>query len=339
MKNTKRILRAAVLLLAALAMASLLSGCTFGYNAIGYIDREGNTVIPGVYQMVQPFHEGLAAVMLGEADDAYWGYANKDARQQIGFSYAAARPFYDGCAPVEVRGKNGKNYWVYIDPQGNEIFDGAKFGDASVFVDGLAPVADFDTGLYGYINREGEMVAPCQYDLASVFSETDHMALIREGGENLGLCGYINENFETVIEPKYYYGGTFTNGYAVVKLSADMEMPDWGFIDTTGEMVLGGDYAECDVFSEGMAPVAVKKDGKTLWGYIDTTGAWVIEPKYEMALSFSEGVAGVQMPDGDKLCGFIDTTGAFVLEPQFTDISDFSEGLAAVQGGCLEKGK
>jgi len=137
-----------------------------------------------------------------------------------------------------------------------------------------------------------------------------------------------------VIEPEYFYSGTFNEGFAVVKLSSDMQAADWGMIDTTGEVVLGGDFVECGNFAEGVFPAAVNKDGKTLWGFMDGQGNWAIEPKFTSALSFSEGLAGAQSAD-NSLWGYIDNTGDWVLEPVYEGVSDFSEGLAGVHGGNL----
>jgi len=332
-KGTKRKLRLAALALMVACLVPMLAGCDVGLTKMGYIDKEGNTVIEGLYQMAQPFHEGLAGVMLGRGDQVYWGFISTDNKAKVNLNLSEARPFYDGVAPVCKFGSK-YNYWVFIDTNGEEVFD-QEFADASVFVNGLAPVQDMDTEKYGYIDRQGQLVIPYQYDTASVFSETDDLAMFRVGGESLGRCGYIDREGNEVIEPAYFYAGTFNDGLAVVKESADMEVADWGMINTQGEMVLGGDFAECGNYAEGLAPVAIEKDGKTLWGFMDGEGNWAIEPQFAGALSFSEGLAGVQSTEGDQLWGYIDKTGAWVIEPAFEGVADFSEGLAAVHGGKL----
>ena len=59
--------------------------------------------------------------------------------------------------------------------------------------------------------------------------------------------------------------------------------------------IIAPQYEEVRQFADnGLA--AVKKDGK--WGYIDTTGAVVIPFQYNYAYSFSEGKAVVSLGEG-----------------------------------------
>jgi hypothetical protein len=107
----------------------------------------------------------------------------------------------------------------------------------------------------------------------------------------------------------------------------------FGYIDTTGKLVVPLQYDQAWDFINGYASVV--KDGKT--GYIDATGQEIIPPQFESAWPFSEeGLAPVYL---EGKWGFIDATGEFVIEPQFMDISfpghdnpglTFASGLAPV---------
>ena len=70
----------------------------------------------------------------------------------------------------------------------------------------------------------------------------------------------------------------------------------------------------------------IQQDGK--WGYIDSTGKIVVKPQFAWAEEFSEGLAAFENEDGKH--GYIDETGRVVIEPKFDNWTDFSEGLAAV---------
>ena len=95
------------------------------------------------------------------------------------------------------------------------------------------------------------------------------------------------------------------------------------------------------LFVDGLALVQVGDSETGKWGYIDTTGQMVINPRFDSANSFSEGFAAMRI--GDYLTGkmgFIDTTGQIVVTPQFVPKTRFSrwghkyqyqEGLAAVR--------
>ena len=96
-KSMKRKLRLGALALMVACLVPLMAGCDVGLTKMGYIDKEGNTVIEGLYQMAQPFHEGMAGVMLGRGDQVYWGFIGKDNKAKVNLNLSEARPFYDGC--------------------------------------------------------------------------------------------------------------------------------------------------------------------------------------------------------------------------------------------------
>ena len=76
----------------------------------------------------------------------------------------------------------------------------------------------------------------------------------------------------------------------------------YGYIDTSGNIVIQPQYTDAGMFSEGLA--CVVKGGK--WGYIDTEGNEVIPFIYDNANLFSNGLAEVSL---NGKIGFIDKTG------------------------------
>ncbi len=101
----------------------------------------------------------------------------------------------------------------------------------------------------------------------------------------------------------------------------------YGYMDTTGRVVIQMQFKDARSFSEGLA--AVEVDGK--WGYIDRNGQVVIQPQFHQARAFKNGRARVKVsPDSWR---YIDRTGRIAIDIDFKwDIyaRDFSEGLAAV---------
>ncbi|HLY27314.1 MAG TPA: WG repeat-containing protein [Aggregatilineales bacterium] len=78
-------------------------------------------------------------------------------------------------------------------------------------------------------------------------------------------------------------------------------------------------------------PVPVQVGGS--YGFIDTTGKLVIQPTFGLAQRFSDGLALVVNDDNGKY-GFIDRTGKIIIAPQYDHAGDFIDGLAvAFQGG------
>ncbi|HRX42915.1 MAG TPA: WG repeat-containing protein, partial [Clostridia bacterium] len=52
-------------------------------------------------------------------------------------------------------------------------------------------------------------------------------------------------------------------------------------------------FSEAFSFSEGLAAVQTEFDAGTNWGYIDTTGTLVLGGKFAAASDFREGIAPV----------------------------------------------
>ena len=63
----------------------------------------------------------------------------------------------------------------------------------------------------------------------------------------------------------------------------------WGFIDSTGAVVIAPRFAQVEPFSDGLA--AAREQGH--YGYIDASGRYVIAPKFEAASAFHAGRAVV----------------------------------------------
>jgi hypothetical protein len=69
----------------------------------GYINKKGKLTIPGEYENLYPFNEGLAAVR----KNGKWGYINKKGKVVIPFVYFYAGSFEDGLAVVRKNDKYG----------------------------------------------------------------------------------------------------------------------------------------------------------------------------------------------------------------------------------------
>jgi len=101
----------------------------------------------------------------------------------------------------------------------------------------------------------------------------------------------------------------------------------YGYMDTTGQIVIPMKFRNAMQFSEGLA--AVQVDGK--WGYIDQKGQFVIEPRFLTARDFKQGRAKVEV-EPDRWC-YIDRTGKAAFNIDFKwgiYAREFSDGLAAV---------
>ena len=77
-----------------------------------------------------------------------------------------------------------------------------------------------------------------------------------------GKYGYIDKAGKWVIQPRFDYGGDFSEGLARVVLPDNTAT---GYIDKTGKIVIQPQFEEGWNFSEGLAPVYQNDQ----WHYID----------------------------------------------------------------------
>lgn len=211
--------------------------------------------------------------------------------------------------------------------------------------------------IFGFINEQGKVTYFLGMDILHNFSEG--LALFKRDGN----YGFLNKNFEEVIENKFSSANNFSEGLAPVRIGRK-----WGYINTAGEMVIPAKYFHANNFSEGIAVVEedpytnslIDKNGNVLfktkglisgclsdglipfhetdfsskdtafnskWGYIDKYGKVIIEPKFDRAMSFSQGLASVRI---DDKWGYINTKGDIVIEAKYKYASSFSEGLGKI---------
>jgi len=154
-------------------------------------------------------------------------------------------------------------------------------------------------------------------------------------------CAAQGENATATVPPQFDHVGTFSEGLAVVRLKKK-----FGYIDTSGRLVIPLQFAGAAPFSEGLALVyttlGMNLLGKTegVWlfasaGYIDHSGKFVIKPRLvENARKFSEGLAAFEPGAsswGTGKWGYLNRAGKWGIKPSFEIATDFSEGLAAVE--------
>lgn len=68
---------------------------------------------------------------------------------------------------------------------------------------------------YGFLDRHFREIVPCEYD--SIGEYKDNLCLIKKNG----LIGYIDNDYQVVIEPQYRHGTEFSKGKAVVGTEDD----------------------------------------------------------------------------------------------------------------------
>lgn len=201
------------------------------------------------------------------------------------------------------------------------LFDDIEFDRENVFI------ANKSSSFF-HVDKAGNKLSDKTYE--SIYSIKDGFSAVKLNG----LWGFIDENFNQVIDFKFYDVHSFYENYAAV-MDKDNK---WGFIDTAGNVAIDFQYDEVENFREDLA--AVRQGDK--WGYIDKNGKEVISCKYDEVHSFSEGLAAVAInnyfEDGYMAWAYIDAKGEVVI-PFYSYsalggiplvIGDFHDGRAFV---------
>jgi hypothetical protein len=162
---------------------------------------------------------------------------------------------------VEKDGKTG-----FRDLDGNIVIE-PKFDMAEMFSEGYSSVTVGDR--HGFIDETGKYVLPLQsYEFLG--SLHNGLAPVRINDK----VGFINIKGEEIIKPQFDWVGDFSEGLCVVRNDKQKnEIGKYGYIDTTGKVVIDFKFQYANNFENGRAKVEINN----LWGAIDKTGK-IIEP-------------------------------------------------------------
>lgn len=236
-------------------------------NKYGYIDTLGNFVIEPNYYSCSAFENGYALVMqevvstgcfidklgiiklkgrnflvskyseglINCSDNGDWGFIDINGNFIIAPTYKYTREFSEGKAavsPKKISGKaNKKELYAFINKD-NEIIIPPLFTGADIrFSDGMCAV--WDKG-YGYIDKSGQLVIPCDYYLGQHFSEG--LAVVKPNGKDKSY-GYIDKTGTMTIKPTFTLAESFINGLASVTVGKKYEEYRYGYVDKSGNYV------------------------------------------------------------------------------------------------------
>lgn len=195
-------------------------------------------------------------------------------------------------------------------------------------------------GLYGLVNREGEILVDAKYTLLEQLSNPNYFRALLDG--KYGVidydgnvivpfeCSYVGNMCEDIIVVRdgELYGCYDRHGKLIVPMEYE-EIREYaggmarirykgrfGFIDNKGEILVAPFSDEVENFSDGCTLVTIK--GKC--GFVNLNGDWIVPPMYDTGGSFSQGLAMLSV--GGK-CGYIDKTGNFAIPMNFSAAKDF----------------
>ncbi len=273
----------------------------------------------GQFEDVLDFQNGYAAVK----EDGKWGFIDTTGKTVIDYKYDGAKSFSNNRACVRL---GRKVFIINTHDQKENRYNDNNYVYMECFSEKLA-MAAVANGDIGYVDVSGKTVIPirkgCKY--ASNFSEGfaavcdtgSHLMFMDKSGKSRFWFenGTIKEPSNGDMEEKnkmFTQLHPFSGGRAAVK-----QRGKWGFIDTTGKMVIPADYNKVGRFSEGFATVQKGRN----WFFIDTAGNPV---------RYTEGYEIVKNQDGLWFLNDTVTRGT-ARKHDFLEMKPCSEGVAWVR--------
>ena len=127
------------------------------YNKCGLIDRDGNEVLPCIYNELDYPAEGRILVVR----DGHYGYTDLKGNIVIEPQYLLAGTFHDGLAPIQIIIDTYFTACSFIDTLGHQILP-AIYETVQPFNEGYAPVMRYQR--WGLIDQSGKEVLTIRYE-------------------------------------------------------------------------------------------------------------------------------------------------------------------------------
>lgn len=316
----------------------------------GFIDQSGKTVISHQYKDASSFSEGAALVRTFDDADGQF-FIKHDGSKLVKNKYAYARSFKNGKARVELFDRT-QPYKGYIDKSG--IFTANDKDDEYA----QSNQAEVSEGLYLVKSEEQSKEIKVMPTKSYTIKDSDgrerfklsKIYSIREFHGGVAIFSAPVLSWKKPTKPHSDRGDAqsenLANPYAAPQWKRHIlsQPANWGYKDSSGNVVIPPKFRQASTFSEGIAEV---EEG-LLAGYIDKTGKYAIKPCFPIgASSFDNGIAygtkcsrefsanPFQSGSGcvQNTCyfrlGLISRGGKFITEPKYEQFRPISEGRMA----------
>jgi hypothetical protein len=287
----------------------------------GYVDSAGRVVIPFQYYYSFEFSDGRAVAAVNDSNDfekRRAGLIDRHGRWIVPPKYKDVRSGSDGRWAFRIHTNDAnEERWGFLDADGRVVIE-PKYKLVGDYSEGLCLASDGNDAMF--LDKQGRTAFRLPKDarhaegfscgLALVYGGSGVWGNIKEGGMLFDdpnaadpWAGFLAHDGTMAIKPAYTAAGSFTEGLAPVSMTKDAQFTSteletnaepfyarggwWGFIDTTGKLVIEMKFDVVSQFSESLA--RVRQNGK--WGFIDKKGEFVIPPRYEWVRSFKNGIA------------------------------------------------
>jgi len=290
-----------------------LAKCARSENEVGYIDRNGDTVVPFEYfRFSGDFSHGVVNLYVKHEDGFRVGYMKSNGKWLIRPSFYNGSPFSDGFALVHLVKASASIYkWrheTWIDTDGKKITSSVLMG--SSFYNGLASATPETLAGWGYVDINGKWSVKPQFSFASDFSH------------GIALVG-VSQNKDEVISDKNKYWLIDATGQKVSNL-INLKKHPHGTLQINQESV----FVRGESYSRGYRTFEIpsqlfSRQGKLI---LQDTPEWTMVSVLGSLIWVK--TLGEEQP---QRYGLIDRNGKFVIPPTFSQIGQpGSNGLISV---------
>ena len=254
----------------------------------GYLGENGNFVIEPEYEMTEEFDEnGLAKVYL----DGKVGLIDRDNKVVLS-------PIYDSIGDIEegvFSAVKDDKYYI-LDIKGNELFSSKEYtfiGKSSNNYIVAGKKSKDGNIKMGYINKNGKVLIKPKYNMAWDFkngralvkTESNENLIIDKSGKIINklkyedvtpdeknetflfanednLFGFLDEEGEVLIEPRFKNSSSFKDGMAIVSIDKDSsEIGKMGVINKEGKFLIKPDFTYISYLGEGLFEASKDENG------------------------------------------------------------------------------
>ncbi|MFK7809495.1 MAG: WG repeat-containing protein [Saprospiraceae bacterium] len=135
--------------------------------------------------------------------------------------------------------------------------------------------------------------------------------------------GYVDTTGSVVVTPQYDHAEEFTSEVGMVELENK-----WGLVNKEGKTLIPCEFDGIGYLEKTENKIIRIHNNKPKYGLIDTLGQVRVNLDYDKLSDFKEGRIAVEK---NNRWGFVNKEGREIVPCQFRKVKDFSEGLAAVK--------
>ena len=291
------------------------------------IDKFGNLVFDEWVTDVSSISDGIAIIKKGKYE-SYYDIAERRTFMSVysGNDIDCLNMFSDGLGCVVVDSK-----CKFVDKNGNYVFGGKEFSNASCFDNGYAIVWNEDDDTYNIIDKDGNLVSEQWFGMCHSFkdglaavvlnnSEDEDSNSIEED-KNESMYNYIDTRGNLISEIPFSYADDFSEGFGIVSINSK----GFNYIDTRGKLISDKWFDSASPFIGGFG--IVSKHGKSFYNYIKPDGTLLFDHWYDKCYDFKNGFGIVK--DYKKFF-YVDSNGNRISDSYYDICFNFCEGFAVV---------